>query len=552
MSHSFSPEGRIQALEDMAAQKFDMLIIGGGITGAGLARDAALRGLKVALVEKEDFGFGTSSRSAKLVHGGLRYLAKGDIKTVRESARERKVLKTIAPHLVHPLPFVFPLYKGESKAKIKTGLLIFDKMAGASKEERHKVLTSNEVREYAPNLRDPLKGGLVFGEYITEDARLTLMNALSAAEHGAVVANHAEASSIRSNENGQVIGASIRDTLIGKTFNIEAKITVNATGPWAQQTLEENNFKATKSLLLSKGIHLIFPAEKIPITGAVSLKSSDGKEGYAIRRWDYVYMGTTDIPHEEEIDSPKADSEAIEFLLDMTRNCFPGSGISKKDILGTWAGVRPLILEEGKSARDTSRHDEVWKTKEGLFTVAGGKLTTYRVMGKRVMNEVAKALNLYFDEDDRTAEVVLPGGDIGEDFSSFKQEMENILSTYHIKKETAERLTWLYGSAINDLIRYGQEDPVWLERLNEHVPAIKGEVRLAVEKEMAQTLIDFMDRRAALLLFGNSHSIDAAKTAAEIMAQYLGWDEAEIERQINSYTDHIDRNGIISDITKSS
>ncbi|TFJ94260.1 glycerol-3-phosphate dehydrogenase/oxidase [Lentibacillus salicampi] len=544
MTQNFSPQYRSQALKDMASQEFDMLIIGGGITGAGLARDAALRGLKVALVEKEDFGFGTSSRSAKLVHGGVRYLANGDVRMVRESARERKILKSIAPHLIHPLPFVFPLYKGDSKTKFRTGFVLFDKLAGASKKESHKVLTSDEVREYVPNLRDPLKGGLVYGEYITEDARFTLMNALSAAEHGARIANHAEAIDIQFDGHDRVIGAAIRDTLTGKTFNIKAKITVNATGPWAQQTLEKNNLKATKNLLLSKGIHLIFPAAKLPVTGAVALKSSDGKEGYAIRRWDYVYVGTTDVPHDGEIDSPTADKKAIDFLLDMTQNCFPDSELVKADIIGTWAGVRPLILEEGKTARDTSRHDEVWKTKEGLLTVAGGKLTTYRNMGKRVMQEVAKNLNLIFDDDNRTAEVVLPGSDIGGDFSAFKREMKRILAACHIRQETAERLTWLYGSAIHDLMRYGQEDPVWLESLSENVPAIKGEVRLAVEKEMAQTLIDFIDRRAALLLFGNNHSLDAAKNAAEIMGQFLEWGEAEMERQINAYIDHVERHRI--------
>lgn len=169
MTQGLNFKNRKQTLAGLEAQEFDMLIIGGGITGAGLARDAALRGLKVALVEKEDFGYGTSSRSAKLVHGGVRYLANGDISMVKESARERKVLKTIAPHLIHPLPFVFPLYNGDSKMKYRTGFLLFDKLAGASKKEKHKVLTSEEVREYAPNLRDPLKGGLVYGEYITED-----------------------------------------------------------------------------------------------------------------------------------------------------------------------------------------------------------------------------------------------------------------------------------------------------------------------------------------------------------------------------------------------
>lgn len=532
---------REQTFKDMETQEIDMLIIGGGITGSGLARDAALRGLKVALVEKEDFGFGTSSRSAKLVHGGIRYLANGEISMVRESARERKTLKKIAPHLIHSLPFVFPLYKGDSKAKFRIGFLLFDKLASVSKKDHHKVLTSSEVRKYAPHLRDPLKGGLVYSEYVTEDARFTLINALSAAEHGALVANHAKVTAIHANENDQVTGATVQDTLTKHIYNINAKITVNATGPWAQQTLEANNFTAKKHLLLSKGVHLILPAEKIPITGAVALKSSNNQEGYAIRRGQHVYVGTTDVPYEGEIDSPTADDAAIVSLLDMAKNCFPDAGLVKDDIVGTWAGMRPLIKENGKSSRDTSRHDEVWKTKEGLLTVAGGKLTTYRNMGKRVMKEVAKSLNLIFSKEDLTAKVILPGGDIGDDFSVFKQDIRFILEKYHIGQKTAERLTWFYGSAVHDLIRYGLEDPVWFEPLNKDVPAIKGEVKHAVEQEMALTLVDFMDRRAALVLFGKDQDFEAASTAAYIMGSFLNWDEAEIESQINAYTAHVQR-----------
>lgn len=541
MTQHFHNNRREQTLEAMATEEVDLLVIGGGITGAGLARDAALRGLKVALVEKEDFGFGTSSRSAKLVHGGVRYLENGDFSMVKESARERKVLKRIAPHLVHSIPFVFPLYKGDSTAKYRMGFLLFDRLAGVTKKERHRMLTPEEVRDYATDLRDPLKGGIVYEENVTEDARFTVMNALSAAEHGALVANHVAAISIQSDESDKVIGAMVQDTLTDETFNIKAKVTVNATGPWVQQTLEENDLEPSKALLLSKGIHLIFPADKIKITDAVALASSDGITGYAIKRWQYVYVGTTDVPYGDDIDVPIADDDAIETVLHMTQNCFPDAQITKDDIVGTWAGLRPLIMEEGKSSRDTSRHDEVWHTKEGLITIAGGKLSTYRSMGKRVMQEVAKSLQLIFGEDDQTAHVPLPGGDIGSDFDTFKQEMKQTLQQYHINEETIERLTWLYGSAIHDLIRYGEEDPTWFENLSEDVPALKGEVRLAVEKEMALSLTDFMDRRAALLLFGSGEQHTTAQSAAEIMGQLLQWDEAEMERQIQAYLNHMEK-----------
>lgn len=533
--HPFSPRGRELALEAMGSQELDMLIIGGGITGCGLARDAALRGLKVALVEKEDFGYGTSSRSSKLVHGGVRYLANGDISMVKESARERKILKTIAPHLVHPLPFVLPIFKGESMTKFRTGLYVFDKLAGSSKKESHRVLSTKELREYAPTIREPIKGGLKFDEYITEDGRFTVMNALSAAEHGAFVANHALAIRINMDENERVIGAVVRDEMTKKEFNVTAKITINATGPWAEKTLLDSELSPPKKLLLSKGIHLIFSASKIPLEGAISLKSADGKEGFAIRRWNYVYIGTTDVPHDEEVDCPKADQKAIMHLLDMAQNCFPNSHLTEADILGTWAGLRPLILEEGKSARDTSRHDEVWKIKEGLLTIAGGKLTTYRKMASRVMKEAATYLGLDAGSNDRTKTVVLPGGHIGKDYPSFREEKRKLLRMQGISEKAADRLTWLYGSAIDDLLEYGKEDSFWLEPLAPEVPAIKGEIRLAVEKEMAHHLIDFMDRRAAILLFSDNHGRSAAEVAADIMGLFFGWSEEEKKRQVESY-----------------
>lgn len=533
--HPFSPAGRKRALQQMRKKEVDMLIIGGGITGCGLARDAALRGLRVALVEKEDFAYGTSSRSSKLVHGGVRYLENGEIRMVRESARERNVLKTIAPHLVHPLPFVFPVYKGGSMTKYRSGFYLFDKLAHASKEEAHRILAPDEIREFAPFIRGPLKGGLKYGEYITEDARFTLINALSAAEHGALVANHTAADSLLMDETDRVTGAIICNKLTNKTYRVYAKITINATGPWAEQILEENGLPSPKQLMLSKGVHLVFHASKIPLDGAIALQSPDGKEGFAIRRWNYVYVGTTDVPHHGAIDSPSADQEAITHVLEMAQTCFPNSNLTEADIISTWAGLRPLIFEYGKDARDTSRHDEVWNVKEGLLTVAGGKLTTYRQMAKRIMKEVAKSLNILFDRNEPTAEVVLPGGDIGTNYATFKNDMTVMLADYGLSGEITERLIWLYGTAINDLLRYGEENSSWLEPLAVDVPAIKAEVRHAVEKEMAYSLTDFMDRRAALMIFNQKHGRPAAETAAAIMGELLGWNKEEKDQQIESY-----------------
>ncbi len=531
--HPFSPEGRRQALKNMEAETVDLLVIGGGITGCGLARDAALRGLKVALVEKADFAYGTSSRSSKLVHGGIRYLAYGEVNMVRESARERKVLQAIAPHLIHPIPFMMPLYRGNSTTKYRAGFILFDKLAGVEKHDQHKILKSDEVRASAPLLRDPLKGGIVYGEYITDDARFTLMNALSAAKHGAHIANRAAVTQLRKDGN-RIIGATVKDTLTDNQYELTAKVTVNTTGPWAEETLTASELSPPKRMLVSKGIHIIFPASRLPVEGAVVLSSLSKKEGFAIRRWDYVYVGTTDIPHQEPIDEPIADDAAIEHLLTMTQECFPKANVSEADILGTWAGLRPLI-DEGKSARDTSRHDEIWKIQDGLLSIAGGKLTTYRPMAARIMQDVAKELKIELNHYDKTADVVLPGGNLGQSFEVYQAEMTKRLVAKGVSEPTIERLTWLYGTAINDLLQYGSESSVWLEPLASDVPALKGEVKLAVEQEMALTVTDFMDRRSSLLLFSPNHGLSALETVATIMSNLLGWDEDKRTQEIEEY-----------------
>jgi glycerol-3-phosphate dehydrogenase len=534
-SHPFGPGERLAALDGMADRRLDLLVIGGGITGCGLARDAALRGLAVGLVEKADFGSGTSSRSSKLVHGGVRYLAYGDVALVRESAHERKALGTIAPHLVHPLPFLFPLYKGDSKAKFRVGFTMFDKLAASRPEERHRVLSAAQIRERAPALREPLTGGFEFMEYITDDARLTLENAISASEHGGLVANRAAVTSFVV-EEGRLIGARVRDELDGRVREVRAAVVVNATGPWAEETIGLGDSPAPKHVLPSKGIHLLFHAERLPLEGAVALKSPSGREGFAIRRWGYVYVGTSDVAYEGPLDGPVADPAAIGDVLRMAQDCFPSLGLTESDVVATWAGLRPLIAEDGKAPRDTSRHDEVWRSPEGMLSIVGGKLTTYRRMAERVMVHVGEELGRDLGVSERTAEVALPGGDLGgRDFAAFRDEAVAAFVARGVSPTAAERIAWLYGSGVDGLLRLGDGDPAWLEPLAPGSDAVRGEVRLAVEKGMALTLADILDRRTGLLLFSDDHGLAAAPAAAAIAQGPLGWSEAEVEEQLAAY-----------------
>lgn len=532
--HPFSPDGRVRALRAMTTRQLDVLVIGGGITGAGIARDAALRGWKVALVEKEDFGFGTSSRSSKIVHGGVRYLEYGHFLLVRESARERRVVQAIAPHLVHRLDFLYPVFEPDSLMKIRAGLAVFDWLASAEGAEKHATLEPEQVREQVPGLRDPLRGAVLYPEYITDDARLTLENVLCAAHHGALVANRARAEVLFRDSSGRVRGARVRDALDGSVYEVQARAVVNASGPWAQHVLDDSGLPVPKPIRPSKGIHILLSADRLPLRGATFLKSSYGRRGLAMRRLDYVYVGTTDEEYTGSLEAPRATRAEVLDVLAMAQDSFPAARLTIDDVLATWAGVRPLIAEEGKSTRDTSREDELWRTPAGLITIAGGKLTTYRRMAGRVVEALRDELGAPPHDTDRTADVLLPGAPDG-DVPAFQAGRGRALSAAGVPAKTVERLCWLYGRQLDALLALGRADAAWLAPLGPGVPAVRGEVELAVTTEMANTLVDFMDRRSALLLFSPDFGLAGAEEAASIMGARLGWSESRKQSELSAY-----------------
>lgn len=541
--YPFSPEGRQVALDRMATSPLDLLVIGGGITGVGIARDAQLRGWSVALIDKEDFAFGTSSRSSKIVHGGVRYLEYGHFLLVRESARERRVLQSIAPHLVHRLGFLYPVFAPDSLLKIRAGLQVFDWLADSYKPDWHQTLDPAQVRERLPGLREPLRGAVQYVEYITDDARLTLENALSAAEHGALVANHAEAEDLFRDSAGRVHGARVRDRLSDVVYEVQARVVVNAGGPWAQEILERSQLPVEHELRPSKGIHILLAHDRLPIKGATFLKSRTGRRGLAMRRMNYVYVGTSDDEYSGPLDAPRATREDVLDLLAMVQDCFPEAGLTVDDVLATWAGIRPLIAEEGKTTRDTSREDEVWPGPDGLVTIAGGKLTTYRRMAERALEPVRDELGPPPTDVDRTAEVLLPGAPDG-DVDAYIVDRSRQLFDAGVTPETVERLAWLYGRQLDKLLEYGVENAAWLAPLGEGVPAVRGEVRHAVEREMAATLIDVMDRRTALLLFSPDSGLAGADEAATIMGDLLGWDADRRAAELATYRSFVEEHRV--------
>ena len=530
---ALSPERRRAALAAMRAGPLDLLVIGGGITGAGVARDAALRGMSVALVEKSDFAAGTSSRSSKIIHGGVRYLEYLQLGLVRESVRERAVLRRIAPHLVHPLPFLYPVWRGESLLKIRAGLLLFDVLAGRARGVRSRRIGPGHVRELLPGLRDPLKGAVLYREYITDDARFTLANVRSAAAHGALVANHASVERLLT-EEGRVVGAEVRDTLSGEVSLVRARATVNAAGPWVERIFRNTELEPPARITPSKGIHLLFRRSRLPLDAATFLRARSGRSGLAMPRGPWVYVGTSDSEYRDDLDRPRAEAEEVDELLALTAECFPALGLTRDDVVATWAGIRPLIHEEGKATRDMSRRDEIWSTPPGLVSVAGGKLTTYRRMAQRALETVARHLGGELPGTDLTTTDRLPGSP-QEELDAFRARARRALTEAGAGGETADRLLELYGTELDTLLGYGEEDPRWLAPLAPGAAAVRGEVRHAIEVEMALTLPDILDRRMALLLFPPPDPEAVAEAAAAAASPLLGWTPDRRRREVEEY-----------------
>ncbi|TVP53538.1 MAG: glycerol-3-phosphate dehydrogenase/oxidase [Gemmatimonadales bacterium] len=535
-----SPEGRARSRAALSEDRFDLLVIGGGITGAGVAREAALRGLSVALVEKSDFGAGTSSRSSKIIHGGVRYLEYLQFGMVRESARERRTLLAMAPHLVHPLPFLYPVFGGESFLKIRAGLFLFDFLAGSPKGERSRRLSAAETRQRLPGLRDPLKGAVLYPEYLTDDARFTLANVEGAAELGAVVMNHVEATGfVRA--GGRVVGARVRDHETDEEFMVEAEVTVNATGPWAQETLTRSELPTPKRIIPSKGIHILLRRDRLPLEAASFLRSPSGRSGLVMPRGPWVYVGTSDDPFEGDLDRPRAEGSEIDDLVALTADAFPEAGITRDDVVATWAGIRPLIYEEGKSTRDMSRHDEVWISPPGLVTVAGGKLTTYRPMATRILGRVAETRGRPLPERIGGSEPPLPGAPAAP-IDHFRARVNDRLHQAGVAPEPRDRLHMLYGTELEWMLDRHARGYSAFTPLHPELPAFEGEVELAL-RQGARTLVDALDRRMALLLFGEGGGRAAAPRAAEIMGQALGWDDSRRRLEIEAYGEFVREHG---------
>ncbi|MCS7284033.1 MAG: glycerol-3-phosphate dehydrogenase/oxidase [Anaerolineae bacterium] len=523
----FSVAVREENLDRLAQETFDVLVIGGGITGVAIARDAAMRGFRTALVEKGDFAVGTSSRSTRLVHGGIRYLEYREFRLVFDACTERRILRQIAPRLVRPLAFLFPLYAGQRPPawKLRLGLLLYDALSLFRNVQMHRWLSPQEAAR-----REPLIGGrglLGAGRYYdaqVDDARLTLAMARAAHLHGAVVANYAPVVGLIK-AGGRIVGAQVVDARTGREIEVRARIVVNATGVWTDRIRALDDPQARPMLRPTKGIHLLIPRDRLYTRHALIFTSPrDGRHMFVIPWKDFAFIGTTDTDYEGDLDNPAADRSDVEYLLESVNHLVPGARITESDIISTWAGLRPLIAAPGHPSA-VSRTHVIVESPSGLLTITGGKLTTARRMAEELTDWVQRRLaeqGIYARSGCRTREP-LEGAQI----EAVEMEVPD--------DRVARHLTETYGGDARWILGYLEENPALGEPIVPGLPYLLAEALYAIGHEMALTLSDVLIRRTHVIYEARDGGLSRARTVAGVMAPRLGWDEAEIERQLADY-----------------
>jgi glycerol-3-phosphate dehydrogenase len=523
-------EWRRQKLRRIGVETFDVLVVGGGINGAGIAREAALRGLRTVLVEKGDFANGTSSRSSKLVHGGFRYLETWDFALVFEASRERDLLRRrLAPHLVTPLRFFFPVYRGNPMPlwKLRVGLTLYDVLAAFRNIERHRGVYRDGRSGVEPLLRDEgFLGGALYYDCFTDDARLVLENVLGAEEAGGICLNYAVVESLEKDAAGFLVGARVRD-LDGDTgvTEVRTRSVVNAAGPWLDQVRTLDDPDATPVLRPTKGVHLVVPRHRIGNRNAVVLHAvRDGRIFFVIPWDEHTIVGTTDTDYSGTPDAVRADAADVEYLLESLNFYFPAARLTERDVVSTFAGLRPLVAgTKPEAPSEISREDELFESPSGLISLGGGKLTTYRRVAIKVIDRVARRLRGRFGTHVRarsgTEWLPLPGG--RESRTSLPAGQE------HLRRR--------YGSRTPELLDLAGRMPAPFEALESDVTDVRAEASFAAAAEMARHVEDVLRRRTHVALKGADGGAHAVKATAELMAERLGWNRSKQEHRAREY-----------------
>jgi glycerol-3-phosphate dehydrogenase len=537
----FSFFSRDTILKNLQAQTYDLVVIGGGITGAGIALDAASRGLKTALLEKNDFAFGTSSKSTKLIHGGLRYLKQLEFGLVKEVGSERAIVHNLAPHLVVPEKMLLPLSekKGLGYWLTSIGLKIYDLLAGVKAEDQRRMLTKHQTLKYEPLLRkDDVKGGAIYAEYRTDDARLTIEIVKQARKHGADILSYAKVHDFIY-VNDQVAGVVCLDHFSGREITVTSNAIVNAAGPWVDELREVNKSKQGKRLHLTKGVHVVFPWDKFPVSQAIYFDVDDGRMIFAIPRGRTTYVGTTDTSYTGSKDNVATSREDADYLIKAVNVTFPDLQLVLNDIESSWAGLRPLIHEDGKSTSELSRKDEIFESPTGLISIAGGKLTGYRKMAERVVNLLVrkyyqgKKLKSCHTHQLKLADTNFVGN---RDLKSYLDKVYKILKTHEFHYGSVRYLVETYGRQTDRIL---EKFKMLLDANPPEMALIKAELWFTVHHEMVCTLTDFFVRRTGLLYFDVPRLKASKEPIALELQAYLNWDDVRLQQEKKDLDQHL-------------
>jgi glycerol-3-phosphate dehydrogenase len=538
---------REAALATLQADEFDVVVIGGGITGAGVALDAATRGYSVALVERRDFSAGTSSRSSKLVHGGLRYLQNFDLGLVREALLERGLLTSLAPHLVKPLPLIVPSFGGKRPDRmLGTGLHLYDRMSRELRRnsqvdwnpDRHRIIEGDEVLEMIPALasKDPTAGYL-FYDCQTDDSRLVLTVLGEAERFGAVVANRLEVQSLLHDDSGYARGVRVKDRIGGDEFEVRAGTVVNATGVWADRISPDEFYEAedVPHIRPSRGTHITMANDKLPLNGGGAIAPAGKGRTIFILPWlGRTLIGTTDVDYEGGLDHIPPSEDDVDYLLGAVNDFF-GTDLGRSDLCGAYAGVRPLISTgDPKKSVDISRRAELYETSSGMLTITGGKLTTFRRMAKQVVDRLVERDGR--DAPCRTHEIPL-----GMDVS-----VDDLPAVDGVDEDSRKQLVHRYGYFANEVLKLAEGTPELRERIVPDLADVMAEVVVAARFEQAQSLADVFLRRTRLGLLSapTVSNGEVPRRVAGVLGAELGWDDARIEDELSRWQDEAAEEGI--------
>ena len=533
LSSELSPSVRVDAIHALREDEFDILVIGGGINGVGIALDGASRGLKVALIEMADFASGTSSKSSKLVHGGLRYLEQYDFKLVREALQERELMvATLAPHLVKPVSFLYPLQeKLKERTYVGAGMALYDALRGFKRAlPWHKHISQKELSEVAPSLRlDLITGGYQYFDAQVDDARHTMMIARTASKYGAVITTRTICKSLI-RDGRKVQGAVIIDSESGEEISVKAKCTIMAAGVWTDRLYESFGIKPGYRVRMSKGAHIVVPGSAIKSNTGVIIKT-DLSVLFIIPWGDKWIVGTTDTDYEEDPASPLATREDVNYILAQANRVLEPK-LDKSQVIGVFAGLRPLVSSDpDSSTTELSREHVVDHPVPGFVTIAGGKYTTYRVMSEDAVDSAVADLRRIVP-DSCTESLAIIGAD---GYSVLLNKADDLASDYQLPTASILHLLERYGSLFNEVLEPSILDKSWLARLIPELPYLRAEILYSVTHEGARSIDDVLSRRTRICFEAKDQGLSVVNEVGEIIAKVLGWSKADTQASVDGY-----------------